>query len=98
MAGFVTYLLIYYSKYFKGNFYVVYAFPALSDCISMFYVDFLIKKLKSVTFIIKILIIILIVLTVFQIVLESALELPEYFMTYEIAAMIFIMRLHVCSI
>lgn len=65
MAGFVTYLLIYYSKYFKGNFYVVYAFPALSDSISMIYVDFLIKKLKKVTFIIKILIIILITLTVF---------------------------------
>lgn len=30
--------------------------------------------------------------------MEKALELPEYFMTYEIAVMIFIMRLHVCSI
>ena len=49
MAGFVTYLLIYYSKYFKGNFYIVYAFPALSDSFSMFYVDFLTKKLKKVT-------------------------------------------------
>jgi hypothetical protein len=49
MAGFVMYLLIYYSKYFKGNFYILYAFPALSDAISMFYVDFLAKKFKKVT-------------------------------------------------
>ena len=70
MAGFVTYLLIYYSKYFKGNFYIVYAFPALSDSFSMFYVDFLTKKLKKVTFIIKILIILTIIFVIFQIVLE----------------------------
>lgn len=39
MCGFVLYLIIYYSKYFKGNFYLNYSISGLGDCVSLFYVD-----------------------------------------------------------
>lgn len=44
MSGFVTYLIVYYSKYFEGNFYVNYSLQGFADCISLFYVMILQKR------------------------------------------------------
>lgn len=47
-AGFVTYLLLYYTKYSTGNFYINYAMQGCSDIISMGYINFLEKRCCTV--------------------------------------------------
>ena len=49
MSGFVVYLIIYYSKYYEGNFFVNYALQGFSDSISMFYISFLYKFFQEKT-------------------------------------------------
>jgi hypothetical protein len=64
MSGFVTYLIVYYSKYFNGNFYVNYTLQGFADCISLFYVILLQKRYTKVTQTLYFLIYMLICLTV----------------------------------
>lgn len=54
-AGFVTYLLLYYSKYFSGNFYLNYAIQGGSDIISMGYIKLIASRSDSVKQTLKIL-------------------------------------------
>ena len=68
MSGFVVYLVIYYSKYFEGNFYVNYAIQGFSDTISLFYVGSLSKMFmgkNSLVKTLKFLVLAMIILTVF---------------------------------
>jgi hypothetical protein len=44
MSGFSVYLMKYYSKYYKGNFFLNYALQGVSDSFSIYYVS-LISKL-----------------------------------------------------
>lgn len=48
MGGFIFCLLISYSKYVPGNFYVNYSISGLSDVISMFYVGLISKRYHTV--------------------------------------------------
>jgi hypothetical protein len=45
-SGFITYLLTYYSKYFKGNFFMNYSISGLSDGFSMVWIGILSSKLE----------------------------------------------------
>jgi hypothetical protein len=47
MSGFVTYLVMYYSKYFEGNFFVNYCLQGFSDALALIYVNFLSNKFDS---------------------------------------------------
>ena len=40
-AGFITYLMSYYSKYFPGDFYINYAVQGLAEIMSMWYMKLL---------------------------------------------------------
>lgn len=44
-SGFISYLLIFYTKYMKGDFFVNYTVGGISDGLSIMYVAFLSKKL-----------------------------------------------------
>jgi hypothetical protein len=45
-AGFVAYLLSYYTKYFKGNFYINFTIAGLTESFSMFWIGILSRKFK----------------------------------------------------
>ena len=66
MASFVQYLIIFYSKYFKGNFYINYSIQGFADGICMVYVSFLSKKF-DVPGILRYLVIALIVMTMLNV-------------------------------
>ena len=48
MSGFCFYLLVYYSKYFAGNFYLNYSLESLSDCVTIGWATMLSKRLNIV--------------------------------------------------
>lgn len=70
-AGFVTYLLLYYSKYFSGNFYINYASQGASDIISMSYINFLSRQNCSALNILKILLYSVILFTLLEIMVTE---------------------------
>lgn len=48
MSGFIYYLIMYYSKYFGGNFYLNYSFLGFADCLALYWVGLLSKKLRVI--------------------------------------------------
>jgi hypothetical protein len=48
MSGFINYLIMYYSKYFQGNFFFLYSILGQADSISLFWVGLISKKFKVI--------------------------------------------------
>ena len=77
-AGFVTYLLLYYSKYFSGNFYLNYACQGASDIISMGYINFISKRSGSAIMTLKILLYSVLLFTFMELVVTDTVILQLY--------------------
>ena len=45
-AGFIAYLITFYSKYFEGNFFINFTITGLSDGLSMVWINLLKKKFE----------------------------------------------------
>lgn len=97
MSGFINYLVIYYSKYFKGSVYTTYSIGAFAECFSFFYV-IKIAQHRTVTEFLKILIGVMIALTLLLIFLEESGFIPEHMFIIVLAIMVFFIRLQVVSI
>ena len=95
MAGFVTYLIIYYSKYFEGNFYVNYTLQGFADCLSIIYVIFFQRRYTKVTQTLYFLIFILIGLTICSISMSHFLPLKWQSTTLPIIMLL--IKLQTCS-
>lgn len=70
MAGFVQYLIMFYSKYFGGDVFLNYAIQGIADIFCMIYVTYLAKYL-SVPGIIRFLVGSLVVFTLLNMVQHS---------------------------
>lgn len=67
---FVTYLLMYYAKYFPGNVYVNYSIASMGDMFYSYYIKQLNTRLKSVPRVTMFLIFGMIFFTIVYIVLD----------------------------
>jgi hypothetical protein len=75
MSGFIVYLIIYYSKYFQGNFFFNYALQGFSDCFSLLYVAKLTALFNSKTSLVKtlkLLVVVMIFLTLIQMLISES--------------------------
>jgi hypothetical protein len=92
----VLYLIIYYSKYFKGNFFVNYSIQGLGEVLSLFYVDALDKKYGSAKSILYFLILMTICLAITQIAMTETVS--EAILTSLLPFMILLIRLQVTAL
>lgn len=96
-SGFITYLLIYYSKYFKGNFFYNYAIQGLSDGFSLFYVAYLGKAADtSIRDIVKFLLYAIIFFTLIQMTTDGFLS--QKYQGFVVPILLLLIRLQVTSI
>ena len=93
MVGFVLYLIIYYSKYFKGNFYINYSIQGLGEVLSLFYVDRLNNRYGSAKSILYFLIVMTVLLSFAQIVVTETSLVPVIVQTSILPLMILMIRL-----
>ena len=75
MSGFVTYLIVYYTKYFQGNFYVNYSLQGFADSLSLFYVMMFQRRYSKVTHTLYFLTYLIICLTISQILMNKYLPI-----------------------
>ena len=47
-TGLIYYLMLYYSKYFKGNFFLNYSVMGLADAFTLFFLDIVMKYMSKV--------------------------------------------------
>ena len=48
MSGFISYLIIYYTKYFEGSFFINYSVLGLADCLSLFWVGIISRRFRVI--------------------------------------------------
>ena len=48
MSGFINYLIVYYTKYFEGSFFVNYSVIGTADCLSLFWVGLIARWFKAI--------------------------------------------------
>ena len=92
MSGFINYLVIYYSKYFKGSVYLNYSIGAFAEFLGFFYV-LKIQQYLSVIQFLKYLIWMLIAFTALLILFDESNFIPEGIYTIVLAVMVFFIRL-----
>ena len=97
MASFVQYLIIFYSKYFKGNFYINYSIQGIADGICMVYVSFLSKRF-NVPGILRFLVILLITMAIINMTQSRIFGKDNSNQVYLLPIMILLIRLQVTSI
>ena len=76
-SGFITYLVMYYSKYFKGDFYINYSLQGLANSIAMIYVSLLSKFLNLKGLLRFVAIMMLIFTTVLYFVMKYSASIPS---------------------
>jgi len=96
MSGFVTYLIVYYTKYFQGNFYVNYSLQGFADSISLFYVMMFQRRYSKVTHTLYFLTYLIICLTISQILMNK--YLPISWQSTILPFMILVIKLSVTGI
>ena len=97
MSGFCNYLIMFYSKYFKGSVYINYAIGGLSQCFAFFYVNKLSTKM-SLHRMLKYLMIMIIGLTLLTICLDETEVVPDHSFPIFIVIMVFLIKVHVIGI
>lgn len=99
-AGFVTYLLLYYTKYSTGNFYINYAMQGCSDIISMGYINFLEKRCSTVKKTLNVLIQSVLFFTILQLCITEIPAFKQYtnFQTLAVPLLYLAIRMNVGSI
>jgi len=89
--------LIYYSKYFKGNFFYNYAIQGLSDGFSLFYIAYLGKAADtSIRDIVKFLLYAIIFFTLIQMTTDGFLS--QKYQGFVVPILLLLIRLQVTSI
>lgn len=73
-SGFISYLIMYYSKYFKGDMFVNMSMNGLSDSLSMIYAGALTSRLGLHTSILVFYALIIVLSIVMTIVLDNSSE------------------------
>lgn len=89
-ASFSNYFITYYTKYFKGNFFINYSMCGIADTFSLLYVKFLDSKMKVQTTLKVLVVGIISTCIIFLIVTANA--------EYLIPPVIIVIRLHVASV
>jgi len=97
MSGFNNYLIIFYSKYFKGSVYVNYSIGGLSQCCAFFYVNKVSSKM-SLHRMLRYLMLMIIGLTILTICLDDTDTVPDHTFPIFIVIMVFFIKLHVIGI
>lgn len=102
MSSFTVYLIIYYSKYFKGNFFINYAAQGFSDCVTMIYINYLYKKFSTspdgLSKLLKFLVVSLVILSSVQILVTETGLFSEKALTIIVPINIMLIRLNCTSI
>ena len=97
MSGFINYLIIYYSKYFKGSIYVNYSISGCAEMVSFIYVRVLLRK-RTVKEFLRFLISWIVILTMILIFFEESGFIPDNILVVVMAVMVFLIRLQVVSV
>ena len=102
MSTFSVYLIIYYSKYFKGNFFINYSAQGFSDCVTMVYVNYLSKKYQNspngLSKLLKFLVISLVLLCCVQLFITHSGLISDQILTFIVPINIMLMRLNCTSV
>lgn len=103
MSGFTVYLIVYYSKYYEGNFYINYSLQGFSDSLSMLYITFISRLFSKKTLLVstlRLLVIAMICFTGIHIFISqsSLFENSPQIKTILVPILILIIKLQVASI
>jgi len=95
MSGFINYFLVYYSKYFEGNFYVNYCVQGIAVVFSLIWATILSKK-ASLTNVLKLLTFLVFLFSCIAIVIIQTCTDQQ--VLYFLPIVLVILRLQVCTV